>query len=185
MEANCIKEFVQASADEESFVKQRAKVTWLAEGDANTKYFHNVLKCKNNRKMIYSVMSSDGRDLVGDLMITEFVNFYRSFLGGDHDQPIFPSDELFSARLDSNIAAGRLQLTRFPSLMCISIPFTATDKDVVQWREGNVLSEFSTTLAWEAIRVKEEKVAWAESVWFPQCIPKHAFNMWLICHGEK
>ncbi|KAK1408130.1 hypothetical protein QVD17_39764 [Tagetes erecta] len=74
---------------------------------------------------------------------------------------------------------------RFPSLMCISIPFTATDKDVVQWREGNVLSEFSTTLAWEAIRVKEEKVAWAESVWFPQCIPKHAFNMWLICHGEK
>ncbi|KAK1441317.1 hypothetical protein QVD17_07164 [Tagetes erecta] len=151
---------VDASADEESFVKQRAKVTWLAEGDANTKYFHNVLKCKNNRKMIHSVMSSDGRDLVGELMITEFVNFYRSFLGGDHDQPIYPSAELFSTRLDSNIAA-------------------------VQWREGNVLSEFSTSLAWEAIRVKEEKVAWAESVWFPQCIPKHAFNMWLICHGEK
>ncbi|KAK1434328.1 hypothetical protein QVD17_00066 [Tagetes erecta] len=97
-----------ASADEESFVKQRAKVTWLAEGDANTKYFHNVLKCKNNRKMIHSVMSSDGRDLVGDLMINEFVTFYRSFLGGDHDQPIFPSTELFSTRLDSNIAADDL-----------------------------------------------------------------------------
>ncbi|KAK1414756.1 hypothetical protein QVD17_30511 [Tagetes erecta] len=71
----------------------------------------------------------------------------------------------------------------YPSLLCISIPFTANDMDVVQWREGNVLSDFSTSLAWDAIRVKEGKVDWADCVWFPQCISKHAFNMWLICHA--
>ncbi|KAK1407948.1 hypothetical protein QVD17_39576 [Tagetes erecta] len=41
------------------FVKQKAKVKWLAEGDANTKYFHNILKCKNNKKTILSVLGVD------------------------------------------------------------------------------------------------------------------------------
>ncbi|KAK1424625.1 hypothetical protein QVD17_19958 [Tagetes erecta] len=36
-EAKYLKEFVEASLDEEKFVKQKAKVKWLAEGDANTK----------------------------------------------------------------------------------------------------------------------------------------------------
>ncbi|KAK1434579.1 hypothetical protein QVD17_00326 [Tagetes erecta] len=38
-EAKYLKEFVEASMDEERFVKQKAKVKWLAEGDANTKGF--------------------------------------------------------------------------------------------------------------------------------------------------
>ncbi|KAK1434472.1 hypothetical protein QVD17_00215 [Tagetes erecta] len=78
-ESLCMKEFVEASSDEESFIKQKAKVNWLEKGDANTKYFHNMLKCKNNKKMIASVMRTTGEVLEGDAMINEFVNYYGSF----------------------------------------------------------------------------------------------------------
>ncbi|KAK1414780.1 hypothetical protein QVD17_30539 [Tagetes erecta] len=98
--------------DEERFVKQKAKVKWLAEGDANTKYFHNILKCKNNKKTILSVLGVDGMVLEGDLMIHEFVNFYEHFLGGEHDRPTLPSMDLFSKRLDVDMASRRLQLVR-------------------------------------------------------------------------
>ncbi|KAK1434336.1 hypothetical protein QVD17_00074 [Tagetes erecta] len=105
-EAECLKEFVEASMDEEKFVKQKAKVKWLAEGDANTNYFHNILKCRNNKKAIHSVLGVDGMVLEGDLMIHEFVSFYENFLGGEHDQPTLPSLDLFSKRLDEDMASS-------------------------------------------------------------------------------
>ncbi|KAK1441320.1 hypothetical protein QVD17_07167 [Tagetes erecta] len=266
-ESLCMKEFVEASSDEESFLKQKAKVIWLEKGDANTKYFHNMLKCKNNKKMIASVMRSTGEVLEGDAMVNEFVTFYESFLGGEHAQPRLPDSNIFSSRLDANISLGRIQLVRsvlssmhifwaaaflipsytakeievkirrflwgakqerkvnakvawkkvclpklegglgirsisdmnmalmgshiwrlltnFPSLSSISIPFRTNGEDKLCWREGSKLIPFSTSNAWEHIRHKEENVVWAECVWFPQCIPKHAFNMWLICQGEE
>ncbi|KAK1419453.1 hypothetical protein QVD17_28621 [Tagetes erecta] len=72
----------------------------FGEGDANTKYFHNILKCKNNKKMIYSVLRPDAMVLEGESMVKEFVNFYEIFLGGEHDQPSFPSGRLQLVRSD-------------------------------------------------------------------------------------
>ncbi|KAK1424519.1 hypothetical protein QVD17_19849 [Tagetes erecta] len=117
-EAKYLKEFVEASMDEERFVKQKAKVKWLAEGDANTKYFHNILKCKNNKKTILSVLGVDGMVLEGDLMIHEFVNFYEHFLGGEHDSPTLPSMDLFSKRLDMEGGTGADAVQYFFSLEC-------------------------------------------------------------------
>ncbi|KAK1408341.1 hypothetical protein QVD17_40035 [Tagetes erecta] len=117
-EAKYLKEFVEASMDEERFVKQKAKVKWLAEGDANTKYFHNILKCKNNKKTILSVLGVDGMVLEGDLMVHEFVNFYEHFLGGEHDSPTLPSMDLFSKRLDMEGGTGADAVQYFFSLEC-------------------------------------------------------------------
>ncbi|KAK1421730.1 hypothetical protein QVD17_24303 [Tagetes erecta] len=50
-------------------------------------------------------MGSDGTVLEGEVMISEFVSFYKHFLGGEHEQPSMPSDDLFSTRLDSEIAS--------------------------------------------------------------------------------
>ncbi|KAK1424459.1 hypothetical protein QVD17_19789 [Tagetes erecta] len=105
-ESLCMKEFVDASRDEESFLKQKAKVNWLDKGDANTKYFHNMLKCKNNKKMIDSVMRTTGEVLEGDAMVNEFVTYYETFLGGEHVQPSLPDSNIFSRRLDANISLG-------------------------------------------------------------------------------
>ncbi|GJW47602.1 putative reverse transcriptase domain-containing protein [Tanacetum coccineum] len=48
--------------DEESMLKQRAKVDWLSEGDANTMFFHKTVKGNLNRNKIKNVEDMNGRD---------------------------------------------------------------------------------------------------------------------------
>ncbi|KAK1441319.1 hypothetical protein QVD17_07166 [Tagetes erecta] len=111
-EAICLKDFIEASADEELFIKQKAKVNWLDKGDANTKYFHNILKYKNNKRMISSIVRHDGLVLEGDDMINEFVCFYENFLGGEHNLPDCPDSSYFERRGDTNSAACIMEVLR-------------------------------------------------------------------------
>ncbi|GJY85028.1 reverse transcriptase domain, reverse transcriptase zinc-binding domain protein [Tanacetum coccineum] len=32
----------------------------------------------------------------------------------------------------------------------------------------------------QALRPREDKITWVDVVWFPNCIPRHAFKLWLI-----
>ncbi|XP_021975493.1 uncharacterized protein LOC110870620 [Helianthus annuus] len=52
--------------------------------------------------------------------------------------------------------------------------------DKLMWRHGDNYFEFSSSRAWESVRHQAEEVDWSRIVWFPQCIPRHAFLMWLI-----
>ncbi|XP_021969697.1 uncharacterized protein LOC110864814 [Helianthus annuus] len=40
--------------------------------------------------------------------------------------------------------------------------------------------EFSSFSVWNSLRITQQEVDWAVVIWFPQCIPKHAFLVWLI-----
>ncbi|XP_022030699.1 uncharacterized protein LOC110931622 [Helianthus annuus] len=53
-------------------------------------------------------------------------------------------------------------------------------EDKFLWRQGDHLHEFSTARAWDSFRHREVEVEWCRIVWFSQCIPRHAFLMWLI-----
>ncbi|XP_022030849.1 uncharacterized protein LOC110931779 [Helianthus annuus] len=53
-------------------------------------------------------------------------------------------------------------------------------RDQICWKEGNKLLDFSSSNVWHSVRIREQEVNWVKIVWFPQCIPKHAFLMWLI-----
>nr|GEY84353.1 hypothetical protein [Tanacetum cinerariifolium] len=44
MEAKAFKAYKSALRDEDIFLKQKAKIQWLDEGDKNSKYFHNFVK---------------------------------------------------------------------------------------------------------------------------------------------
>ncbi|GJR21549.1 hypothetical protein Tco_0970076 [Tanacetum coccineum] len=52
-------------------------------------------------------------------------------------------------------------------------PLAKSDED------GNVKS-FSVSMVWRSIRPRSNKVTWVDVVWFSSCIPRHAFNLWLI-----
>ncbi|GKC39342.1 sugar transport protein 13, partial [Tanacetum coccineum] len=43
-EATCVADFNQAILEEERFLKQKAKIQWLKEGDSNSAYFHKSVK---------------------------------------------------------------------------------------------------------------------------------------------
>ncbi|GJY64381.1 homeodomain-like protein [Tanacetum coccineum] len=53
--------------------------------------------------------------------------------------------------------------------------------DVRLWRDlqGN-LKPFSVAYAWDSVRLRADVVDWYHVVWFPQCILRHAFHMWLV-----
>ncbi|KAK1414833.1 hypothetical protein QVD17_30592 [Tagetes erecta] len=97
-EAKCILDYQTACLDEESFLKQKSKVHWLAKGDANTRFFHNYLKGKNHRSRIHSIVDSNGITWEGDLMIDAFVLHYKNFLGGQHNASLHPTDDIFVNR---------------------------------------------------------------------------------------
>ncbi|XP_022015033.1 uncharacterized protein LOC110914554 [Helianthus annuus] len=56
--------------------------------------------------------------------------------------------------------------------------------DKLLWRDGDDLNEITTSGVWHSIRYRTPEVEWSSVVWFAQCIPRHAFLMWLIMRGK-
>jgi hypothetical protein len=65
-----------------------------------------------------------------------------------------------------------------------SIVLTDDKADSVCWKDVDQMVDFSTSAAWNTIRDRRHVVEWANVVWFPQCVPRHAFLMWLICRDR-
>lgn len=62
-------------------MKQKARVTWISLGDANTKYFSAVMKEKQQRKQIQNLTSLDGTNLKEPKAIKlEIVQFYKGLM---------------------------------------------------------------------------------------------------------
>ncbi|GKB15786.1 putative gag-pol polyprotein [Tanacetum coccineum] len=73
-------------------------------------------------------------------------------------------------------------LDRVLNLSSIPAPNLIVDCDDVRlWRDlqGN-LKPFSVAYAWDSVRLRADVVDWYHVVWFPQCILRHAFHMWLV-----
>ncbi|MFS7912516.1 putative transcription factor interactor and regulator CCHC(Zn) family [Helianthus anomalus] len=52
-------------------------------------------------------------------------------------------------------------------------------EDKFFWKMNDKLNDFSTSTVWQSIRTYDVEVNWMKIIWFSQCIPKHAFLMWL------
>ncbi|XP_022008951.1 uncharacterized protein LOC110908334 [Helianthus annuus] len=64
VEVQFIKELHSASYDEESFLKQKAKIEWLCARDGNTTYFHNFVKNQNARSKIHRIVDANAAQMV-------------------------------------------------------------------------------------------------------------------------
>nr|GFC07906.1 RNA-directed DNA polymerase, eukaryota, reverse transcriptase zinc-binding domain protein [Tanacetum cinerariifolium] len=80
-EASYLQAFTDALLMEECFLSKKAKVEWLQLGDANTAYFHKVVKSQASRNRIDSVTTSEGICVDGDQVPAAFIDHYTSFLG--------------------------------------------------------------------------------------------------------
>nr|KAJ0198574.1 hypothetical protein LSAT_V11C700342390 [Lactuca sativa] len=97
-----LQSFLKASWEEECYLKQRAKVQWLKEGDANTAYFHKVVKGKINRNRIETILDGNGSWKEGDEAFRVIVDYFSEFLGVEHAvEPIVNPESLFSKKLDN------------------------------------------------------------------------------------
>ncbi|XP_022003104.1 uncharacterized protein LOC110900524 [Helianthus annuus] len=69
----------------------------------------------------------------------------------------------------------------FPVLIQLdNMQLNPNSRDRFLWKDGDKLYDHSSACVWQSIRARETEVDWVNVVWFSQCIPRHAFLMWLI-----
>ncbi|XP_071712926.1 uncharacterized protein [Rutidosis leptorrhynchoides] len=70
---------------------------------------------------------------------------------------------------------------KYPMLGIIQIPILSNERDELEWhgREG-LIKIFSVCHVYETIRPTGNIVYWFEVVWHSNCIPRHAFILWLL-----
>ncbi|GKB07076.1 putative reverse transcriptase domain, reverse transcriptase zinc-binding domain protein [Tanacetum coccineum] len=72
-------------------------------------------------------------------------------------------------------------LAKAPILGLITAPTLTNRDDCMRWRDGNGnVTEFFVKCAWEALRPRGLEIPWYSTVWFPHCILRHAFHLWLL-----
>nr|GEU29963.1 hypothetical protein [Tanacetum cinerariifolium] len=292
-EAVTVADFNEALLMEEKFLKQKAKITWLKEGDSNTAYFHKVVKNHVSRSRIDVVTDAYGNVHHSTEVAKAFTNHYETFLGQPGNTSDFSTDNLFPSTLneseainmgkrglrqgdplspylftlimevftlmlkrrvsetftftyhrfcseldlinlcfvddlflfahgDVNLAnvikdalddfkdaSDRLSvkylsvplvssqlisrdyslwiwpndwLVKYPILNSIPTPVISDDNsDSLEWRCRDGMGKpFSVHNVWDSIHPRDNPVPWCDLVWFHACIPRHAFNMWLI-----
>ncbi|GJW97776.1 hypothetical protein Tco_0179584 [Tanacetum coccineum] len=70
---------------------------------------------------------------------------------------------------------------KYPSLAVINVPSVMPNvRDSLEWRVLGISKPFSVTTVWDTIRPRGDVVGWYGVVWFSQCIPRHAFHLWLV-----
>ncbi|XP_021970148.1 uncharacterized protein LOC110865195 [Helianthus annuus] len=91
------------------------------------------------------------------------------------------NDKVADVFLDTSWAWPEGWRSRFPMLDQLdNIRLNPNSTDRLCWKEGDVTHDFSSSIAWHSVRSREQEIDWVNLVWFPQCIPRHAFLMWLI-----
>ena len=103
-EATYLNAYNDAILLEEQFLKQKAKVEWLRAGDANSAYFHKVVKSRKARSRIDVITNNDGIQFDGEAVPNAFVSHYASFLGQEGVTIPLDVDELFMTTLDPIVA---------------------------------------------------------------------------------
>ncbi|XP_074315082.1 uncharacterized protein LOC141651263 [Silene latifolia] len=64
------------------FLRQKAKATWMKDGDCNTKYFHGVIKSHFLRNQVLSIKDTNGKEHEDPQQIqAAFLKYYIHLLG--------------------------------------------------------------------------------------------------------
>nr|GEU65982.1 hypothetical protein [Tanacetum cinerariifolium] len=87
---------------QEVFLRQKAKIDWLREGDSNSAYFHKVVKIHVGRIRIDVVSNSDGVLFEND--------HYEAFLGHHGTVSVLNVTDLFVTSLDVNNANDMIRM---------------------------------------------------------------------------
>ena len=80
---------------------------------------------------------------------------------------------------------------KYPIIANLEVPVLCDVPDKAVWidKHGNV-KDYATNIVWKDVRIEGDCVKWKKLVWFSNCIPKHAFILWLavkqkLCTQDK
>nr|GEW60808.1 hypothetical protein [Tanacetum cinerariifolium] len=77
-------------------------------------------------------------------------------------------------------------MTKYPDIVNIPVPNlkTTTDDKVIWKNKSGKIVKFSVKNVLDDLCETSVQVKWYSLLWFSQCIPKHAFNLWVAIHGR-
>uniref|UniRef100_A0A803PZW9 Uncharacterized protein n=1 Tax=Cannabis sativa TaxID=3483 RepID=A0A803PZW9_CANSA len=74
--------YVKVQQDYVSFLKQKAKMAWIHDGDNNTTLFHASIKQRLRQNRIFSIEQQNGERVNDPFLVQEaFLSYYKSLLG--------------------------------------------------------------------------------------------------------
>ncbi|GKC95092.1 putative RNA-directed DNA polymerase, eukaryota, reverse transcriptase zinc-binding domain protein [Tanacetum coccineum] len=85
---------------EERFLRQKAKVDWLQDGDANSIYYHKSVKSRVTRSRIDIVTDLEGVIFKNEKVADAFVSHYEIFLGQSGTVTPLNVSNMFQKRLN-------------------------------------------------------------------------------------
>ncbi|GKD41338.1 reverse transcriptase domain-containing protein [Tanacetum coccineum] len=95
---------------EEKILRQKSKIDWLREGDANSAYFHKLVKCQVSRSCIDVVTDNDGVVFENEKVADAFVSHYEVFLGQVGIVRNMDTISLFHIKLDEETAHDMVRM---------------------------------------------------------------------------
>ncbi|GJW63827.1 hypothetical protein Tco_0115711 [Tanacetum coccineum] len=98
-EANTVVVFNDAFIIEEKFLKQKAKIEWLKEGDSNSAHFHKAVKSRASRSRIHVVTDANGVVFQNKKVTDAFISHYEVFLRQPGITNDVDTNNLFQTRL--------------------------------------------------------------------------------------
>lgn len=89
---------------EEAYSKQRSRNFWLAEGDRNTKFFHQRATARKQKNTIRSLVDESGVEHSGDEKVREIaVHYFRQMFQSSNPPLIAEAIEHFQARVTADM----------------------------------------------------------------------------------
>ncbi|GKC33713.1 hypothetical protein Tco_1046097 [Tanacetum coccineum] len=108
-EAAYVQAYNNALLMQERFLKQKAKILWLKEGDSNSAYFHKAVKGRVSRSRINVVTDLAGNIHENDRVADAFVSHYEDFLGKEGTTTTLNPNDLFVSVLDNTRAVDMIR----------------------------------------------------------------------------
>ncbi|GKD24610.1 RNA-directed DNA polymerase, eukaryota, reverse transcriptase zinc-binding domain protein [Tanacetum coccineum] len=103
-----LNEYYEAMNDEDSLLRQKAKIEWLKDRDMNTKFFHKIIKGRQHKGRIMSVCNEKGDRFENEKVAEHFVLHFKEFLGKKYKVTDFPTNTIVFPNMLSREEASRM-----------------------------------------------------------------------------
>ncbi|KAH0684452.1 hypothetical protein KY290_036526 [Solanum tuberosum] len=83
---HCNAKYIKYLKLESSILKQKTQLQWFKDGDANSKYFHSIMRGRRRRLFIHKISTDDNEWIQGDENIAKAacVYFQETFTGHEN-----------------------------------------------------------------------------------------------------
>lgn len=93
LEAN--RKWLVLSNAEEKFFRQRSNISWLRDGDCNSRYFHRMVNTRRAINHIHFLETESGERVTTMEAIQEVcVSYYMNLLGNEVPPPLFLQEDI-------------------------------------------------------------------------------------------